>query len=223
VVEAARTVSKALKQSGFPLKLSTLDLDWQIVFMESDPPASQVPSYLISGCHPAWMVPPASIYVVAERVAGGCGGGVKSSQGVADAELSLVLVHELGHAVEHQLLGDLVTLDRMRAEGFASWFEQNAAGYSPLIASLNPQQEHRIRANEAMHATSGPFQFQGSAHDYSRASMYFVAIVKRYGISGLMDVYQEMVTHKISFFDAVKKRLGWSREKFEEEVGKVAR
>ena len=102
--DAASAVSRALKQAGFPSAVQNLHINWNVVFMDENVPETQIPLYLVSNCHPAWMTPVANLYVVGQRVAAGCGGGKSPGSSVGDSQLAQVLIHELGHGVEHQIL-----------------------------------------------------------------------------------------------------------------------
>jgi hypothetical protein len=199
VADAASTVSRALKGGGFDYKMSTLQLDWQIVFMNQEVPLKAVPLQLISNCHPGWMVPPSSVYVVAERVASGCGSSASSNsiakpKSVNDAELSRLLVHEFGHAVEHQLYqvsGGAYRFDRLRAEGFASWFEQYASQYSSVIPSGSTKSHYLDMAKKSLRSTSWEnWHFSGTGEDYARASLIFWVVHKKRGVSGVVDLYK---------------------------------
>ena len=88
------------------------------------------------------MTPPANIYVVAQRVVAGCGGSKKVKTSVADSELAEVLLHEMGHSIEYQLLAQGIGRERARSEGFATWFEQYASEKSAIIKSGSVKKEH---------------------------------------------------------------------------------
>lgn len=222
MAEAARSVSKALKQSGFPSEVKTLDLTWDVVFMDEELPETQIPYYLVSNCHPAWMTPPTNIYVVAQRVVAGCGGSSQSVTGsVADAKLAQILIHELGHAIEYQLLGKSFGGDRRRSEGFASWFEQYASNYSTLVGRGVAERFYKTLARQHIKSYPGKYPFSGSSHDYARSSMDFHAIVKKARVLGLMDVYREIVDSQTTFPKAVEKKIGWSEKRLNEEVKKL--
>ena len=222
MADAAQTVSRALKQGGFSPAVQSLNLNWNVVFMDAEVPTAQIPSYLISSCHPGWMTPPADIYIVAQRVAGGCGGGKAGPQAVADAQLAAVLIHEMGHAVEFHLLNGAGGFDRMRAEGFASWFEQYASNFSSVIPHGQLRRAHAQAAREAIRRGPLEFEFRGTAEDYSRASMYFTAVVDRRGIIGLMDVYRTIAQENLTLIQAIRRRLGWSEKQLAKEVEKAA-
>ena len=219
--EAMRAASRALKKSGFPSGLRTLHMDWKIVFMDEEVPEQQIPSYLVSNCHPAWMTPPANIYVVAQRVVAGCGGSRSVSTTVADSELMQTLLHEIGHVIEYQLLEGAGGRDRMRAEGFASWFEQYSSEFSPVVKSGASQQRYYSYARQSYAHYSGPLVFRGSALDYARASMYFNAVVERRRVRGLMEVYDLIRNENLSFFAAVEQRHRWDMPKLEGEVQRL--
>lgn len=218
VIAAARTVRRATRTAAFPREVQQLKPNWQIVFMDEKLPERQIPHNLISGCHPGWMVPPANIYIVAQRVAAGCGGSRPASASVADSQLEEVLVHEMGHSVEFHILKNEFGRDRKRAEGFATWFEMYASGYSSQINGRELKRETYARAKYAVKQNPGSFHFDGSALSYARASMYMAAIVDRRGIRGLMDVYRVMGEQHLSFSDAVEKKLLWKRAQLEKEV-----
>jgi len=220
MADAASAVNRALKSSGFPPELQRLALEWQVVFLDETLPSAEIPMYLVSNCHPAWMTPPANLYVVAQRVAAGCGGQAHSSF-VNDGELSQVLIHEIGHAIEYVLLKGEGGSDRMRAEGFASWFEQYGSDYSSVGTRGKAKATYAAMAKKAFQNSPGEFTFRGSGEDYARASMFFHAIVKKRGIKGLMDVYKLMAERRDPFFDAVAAKIGWSPSTLNAEAMKV--
>ena len=220
MADAARTASRALKSANFPTALQTLDMNWSVVFMDEDLPESQIPQTLISNCHPAWMTPPSNIYVVAQRVAAGCSAGKNPGTQVADSVLAQVLLHEIGHAVEYQLLGKMQGTDRMRAEGFATWFERYASQYSTVISRGSVKEQHYALARKAFQEVPY-FAFRGSASDYAQASMFFSAIETRRGVKGIIEVYETMTQDRLTFFPALKKRLYWDEKRLMQEVKRV--
>ena len=225
MAEAARAVSRALKRSGFPTKLQTLDMDWNVVFLDSNLPEKQIPYYLVSNCHPGWMTPPANIYIVGQRIAGNCGGGSAGNYktSVADSELAQTLVHEMGHVIEYQLLELSGKRNRMRSEGFANWFEQYASDFVPLIKKGQVKKYYMGLAKASISQSPDSFSFRGTGHDYARASLYFHAIVKRKGIRGVMEVYKVMRENKLGFFAAAEKRYGWDKEDLDKFAKKIVK
>lgn len=223
MAEAAQTVSRALRQGGFPTSIQSLSLDWQVVFMDADLPATQIPSYLIHNCHPGWMTPPANIYIVAQRVTSGCSGARAVASRVGDVQLTQVLIHEMGHAVEYQLFEGLKNFDRMRSEGFATWFEDYASDYSSIVPHGQAKERTLALARQSLKHSATEFNFQGSAEDYSRAALYFMAVVDRRGISGLMDVYRTMQQQNLSFVDAIKERFNWTDKQLQKEIERCAK
>lgn len=220
--DAAATVSRALRQAGFPSEVSNLKLDWQVVFMDEKLPEKQIPAWLVGSCHPAWMTAPASIYVVAQRVAAGCGGGRNVVTRESDAQLATVLIHEIGHAIEHQLLSRRDTNDRMRAEGFAAWFEQYAARFSSVVPAEALGRMHGTLALQAIKASPSSFDFSGSATDYSRASMYFSALVDKRGLRAIDELYRLMRDKGLPFMQAMSQVSGWRGEDLSQAVERRA-
>lgn len=221
--DAASAVSRALKSAGFSQQVQNLTLDWKVVFMDEEVPETQIPTYLVNNCHPAWMTPPANLYVVAQRVVAGCGNGNGAgvSHQVADSQLAHILVHEMGHAVEAQMLGLQMADDRMRAEGFASWFEAFGSDFSTVIQKGSVKRNYQALALQSLQQSPNRFAFQGSAQDYARASMYFHALVAKRGIKGLMDVYDSMRGSNTNFFTAIEKRFGWDVAELDAEARRV--
>ena len=221
MVDAATTVARVLKGAGFPYELQTLTLDWKVVFMDEKMPEAQIPSFLITNCHPAWMTPPANLYIVAQRVAAGCGGGRGGPARVNDAQLSQVLIHEMGHAVEYALLKGRGGEDRMRAEGFASWFEQYGSDFSAINTKGAARRFYFDLARQSFRQDPSSFTFHGSPYDYARASMYFHAVVGKRGVRGLMDVYKSMLDENLDFLSAIQRRMGWNPAQLNAEVKRV--
>ncbi len=219
LADAARTAKMFVNLSGFRPEIRSIDLDWQVVFMSEKLPTAQIPQYLVDNCHPGWMLPPAKIYIVAERIVNGCGGKTFKPGYVADADLMKVLLHEMGHVVEFQLLGQKQNQQRSWAEGFASWFEQESAEYSPAIPKGEVRRFYQDLAIKSIYYSPNNFVFEGSAGDYARASMYYQAIVNRGSLAHLMDIYDYQKEGQ-SFFTAINNRMSWSEQRLEQEIRK---
>lgn len=218
MTDAAQTVSKALRRGSIPNSLQLLSLPWQVVFLDAELPETQIPAYLVSNCHPGWMTPPANIYIVGQRVAGGCGGTTKST-GVADSELTEVLIHEIGHAVEYALLrGAANPEERMRKEGFATWFESYASDFSSLLHRREVESKLQEAAKFSINS-SPTFIFKGTFEDYARASMFFRTVEARRGLQSVFDLYKE-VGKGLSLYQAIEKSLGWNQLTLQNEVRK---
>lgn len=224
MVDAARTVGRALKHSGFPSDIQKLDIDWSVVFMDEEMSESQIPTYLINSCHPGWMMPPANIYIVAQRVASGCGNRKTSQTGVADSELAQVLIHEMGHVVEYQILRETFFKDRARAEGFATWFESFASEYSDLIRRRQIRENQLSLAKALYRSNFDNKQFTGSAEDYIRASLAFHAIFDRRSVSGIMQVYQVLLQEQdADLYRGIQRALAWNRRRLDNEIERLLR
>ncbi|MDD2944002.1 MAG: hypothetical protein PHC51_13680 [bacterium] len=222
--DAATAAAKALRSNGFPSQLAekARTLPWKIVFMDDTAPASEIPQNLISNCHPAWMTAPANLYIVSQRVAAGCESNrQKKAQGVSDSELAHILIHEMGHVIEYLMIGNLQSAEKMRAEGFASWFEQFASDYSSSVKDGSVKDYYMNLAKESFRSSPSGFNFQGSAYDYARASTYFHAVVRRGGIRSLIEVYDTIAKDKSSLATAISKVMRWDKQRLEEEAKKV--
>ena len=220
MAEAAMAVSRALQSGDFSSVAQTINQPWQVVFMDEKESAGQVPRSLVDGCHPGWMTAPANIYIVAQRAAAGCS-GTAVSHAEADVQLATILVHEMGHAVEYQLLKHNYHGNRMRAEGFATWFEQYAARYSSLLLQAQARRRNQLFARRSFATQPSQWAFRGSAEDYGRASMYFEAVVSRRGVAGLMDVYRMMGLSRMDFLPAIEKAVGWDQRTLEREIARI--
>jgi hypothetical protein len=220
VTEAVNAVARTVKGGGWPTKVQTLNIDWSVIFMQEKDVASQMPPYLLNDCHPGWFTPPGNIYIVAERVAAGCG-RQRSSTSVADGVLASVMVHEMGHALEYYILGPAFGGDRMRAEGFASWFERYAGRNTSMYNAREIANRHQEAAKVSLQESPNVWTFRGSALDYARASYAIEAVVRVRGISGLMEVYKRIRERRVELATAVKDEMSWSSIKYNEEIARA--
>lgn len=221
LADAAQTVSRVLKRGAFPTPIQNLKLNWQVIYLDENLPETQIPHHLVSNCHPGWMTPPANIYIVAQRAAAGCGNSARSITSVADSQLAQVLIHEMGHAVEFALLQNHFANNRMRAEGFATWFEHFASDYSSIIRKGSAQQSAFELAKKALEVSPNSFEFTGSAADYARASLFFHAIVERRNLQSLIKVYDTIISDGLDFYPAVEKSLNWNKSQLFTEAARI--
>ncbi len=218
LVEAGTALRRALVGAGFPPELQSLRLDWEVVFMDEDLPEQQIPFSLITNCNPAWMTPPANIYVVGQRAAKGCGASSdRVDTKLTDAGLTRILLHEMGHAIEHQLLKEQFGSDRARAEGFACWFEQYAADFSSLIPRGSTRSMYRGFARQALEQQVFRQGFGGTALDYAWAAMPFVYLEEKRGVRGVMQVY-ELLQQRVPLVEALARVSGKSQERLGKEI-----
>ena len=222
MTDSANTLGRALKNNAFPIKIQNLNMTWNVVFMDESMPKTQIPSSLVTNCHPGWMTPPANIYIVSERVAGGCG-STRSTASVADATLSQVLIHEMGHAVEFYMLSSNVPMDRVRAEGFATWFERYASQYSSILNAGQITSQHFQAARYAIRQSPNAFAFEGTFEDYARASLYFSAMTAPRGLQGLTDVYALMNAKGMPLIRAILNEFSWDERRLYREIEQILR
>ncbi len=221
MVEAQRAVVRALRNAGFPSTLFDATREWQVVFMDENVPEEQIPRQLVSNCHPGWMTPPANIYIVAQRIAAGCSGFRKLAGRDSDAELAATLIHEMGHVIEYHLLDNQIAHQRLRAEGFASWFELYAGDLAPIIPDGMTEKKLNEYAEHSYLESPQAFNFQGSAQDYARAALFFRYLEKRKGARGVVDMYEMMRTERLPLFDALQSKLGMNIAKIDQEMRKL--
>ena len=227
LMDAAQAVNRGLSKGGFPHELRSADYPWKVIFLDKELPETQIPLNLVSNCNPAWMTPPGNIYVIAQRVAGECNGqGRLGPKRFTDTQLAEALVHEMAHAIEYHLLkgknpGSNSEM-RMRAEGFATWFTGFASGYSAVIDDKVLSEKYKMGAAKEIATNTKEFQFEGTAGDYARASMYFKAVQSRKGTAGIIAMYDLMANENLDFFSAITKVTGWSKKEIEKQVLKAA-
>jgi hypothetical protein len=217
-IEASRAASRVLRLSSVPSELNNLYINWNIVFMDSVSSSAKLPKGLIDQCHPGWMLPPAHIYIVGERVSEGCGGQQKI-QKVADKRLSQVVVHELAHAIEYQMLGAEQWRDRSRAEGFATWFELLASRHSSLLDESMIKASAFKRARESIHRYPGNnFVFDGSSEAYARMAIYFSWLESRYGLAEVFRVYDDIRNEPEPFLSVLVRKYATDISRLDKEV-----
>lgn len=219
-VEAARALNRSVSQASFPSAIQQMKLNWEIVFMDENLPETQIPKNLIDNCHPGWMTAPANIYIVSQRVVRGCGSERRVATSVADEELANVLIHEMGHALEYQLLGLKNLPDRLRAEGFATWFEGYAAQFTTVVDADKIINRQKALALASFRTSPVHFNFDGSAYSYARASMFFSAVENKQGISAINKIYSAMRGNRGLLFEAIKKATTWDEKRLHDEVRK---
>lgn len=214
--DAAQAISRVLKQSGVPTEFSDLKLEWDVVFMDEEVPDKQIPLQLVTNCHPAWMVPTANVYVVAQRVLAGCSGNQARKSRIGDEQLIDILLHEMGHAIEFQLLGQQQDQDRALAEGFATWFAEYASRYSDVARGSNLYAIYKSAARQRLAQSN--LSFDGSMSAYALAAAPFHAIESRKGLRGVMQVYTLMREQGLPFETAVDKALNWNAKQLSLEI-----
>lgn len=217
VTSSFKTVEKVLQQNSFSHHVQRLNTYWEIVFLNRELSRGQLPVMMVSSCHPAWMVPPAKIYIVAPRVAEGCRGN-RLSPAKADERLDEVVLHEIGHVLEYVMLKGDQARDRRRSEGFATWFELFAASYSPDLNAREIAARYDSILSRSESFDPFTFPFYGTEADYIRASSIFQALVDKRGVQALSTIYSEMTGKKISFKESLQSVTGWSDSSIRKEM-----
>lgn len=218
LTEAASAANRTLMKGGFPIGLNRVSPTWNVVFMDENIPEKQVPTSLISNCHPGWYTPPGNIYIVAQRVASGCGPKTeKVSHDVSDTLLARVLVHEIGHGIEFKLLGANMGNDRMRGEGFATWFERQASNFSSMM-QREVYEEYYHRAALTGLSQGALREFKGSSEHYAAASMVFSVIESKKRINGIIKIYDLINQKSLSFESSLKESHGLDFSKLEKDI-----
>lgn len=218
VKDAAAASNKAIKTARFAPEIKGGKRDWQIAFIDKRAALAQFPADITVEGHPGFMIPPSRIYIVTDFIPGNCSGS-----GVADGALTQVLLHEIGHAIEFMMVGDLkIPADRARSEGFASWFEQYSADYAKDIPPGSVTAYYSGLARERL-AGEEPKPFDGSAQAYAVSALRFRALVDRKGIPGLMQVYKAMRDNKEPFDAAMRGYTRWNEGELHREMVRVLR
>jgi len=215
VSEAARAANRALSTGRFTADLRYSKREWTLALIDKDRAFSQFPLALSAGKHPGFMIPPNRIYIITDYIAPNC-----DRQEGADDLLIQVLLHEMGHVVEHALLAERpVDADRARSEGFAVWFEQYASDFTSAIP------HGQVRAYYAALARAGgaTSAFTPDPQGYAAAGLRFQTIVDRRGVSGLMRVYHFIREEGVSFESAVERALSWDSGTLKRQIEEFAK
>ena len=219
--EAWKAGTRAVSQNGFPYDMRKGSYDWNVIIMDEVPTSVDV-NMGFGNCHPGWMRPPADIYMAAGRIAKGCSGNDRKSKDEIIESFMGTLVHELGHAIEFQLLQRAFTRrKRWHSEGFAVWFETLAGKNLPSRYRGNGRAEQRRRAKEVYSPNWTPAHFRGSWQDYTRAYMLLATISEKYSPRRLVQVYERFRKDQLPSLEAaVQKELNWSPQRWQNEVAK---
>jgi hypothetical protein len=217
LVEGATAASRAIRASRFSSKFLQIPDTFEVVIIDEDLPEKQIPADLLQRCHPAWMTPPANIYIVGKRVAGGCGRGDTAEVSKEDAEdsLSKVLMHEIGHVIEYHLLGNAGGPDPVRAEGFATWFEQYSANFNSRFSKNEVRDIYKRYALEGLRlGKRGLPVIPIDQYDYALCFLLFDSLVTKHGgVSSLIRIYEAMKENNLSFSAALKIKGGVEPDK----------
>lgn len=208
VKEAWIDAARSLARRSFPVAIRSAKFDWKLVFLDAQATARTYP-WGVGDCHPAWIRPPADIFVSAFYIGTGCGRG-QLPEHEARQRLVGTLYHEFGHAVEYQLMGlERGSRERYHSEGFAMWFEAEALsdhGRSSEAAKLRAASKRHFREDW------DPTTFDGSFEDYVRAFAMIDAIVAERDLRRLIKIYERLAEDsagRMSFAQALAAEVGW--------------
>ena len=208
VKQAWIDAARSLARRSFPVGLRSKKFDWKLVFLDKAATTRTYP-WGAGDCHPAWIRPPANIFVSAYYIGTGCG-RKKLPESKARERLTGTLYHEFGHAVEYQLLGvNRRGRERYHSEGFAMWFEAVALADHGKSAEAGRM---RSAAKKYYDVNWDPSRFNGSYPDYVRAFAMIETIVEKRNLRKLMKIYELLKKDSrgaMRFGDAVQKEIGW--------------
>ena len=216
VAKAAGLVARAVRSGAFPQEMKSSDTEWKVVLIDEIAPELPIPSFLALNCHPGWMLPPADVYLVAQRLSSSCSKDFQRSETEADTQFLSVLVHEFGHVLEHNFFGEIYPRERMRSEGFATWFERYVLDKTG--ADTPGLKEYFSKRLEYSLKQKPQFYFQGTGLDYARAASYFKAVQERFQLRGVFRILKRVREDHVSMVEAINREFGWSPKQLEAAV-----
>jgi len=211
VRQAWNAASQFLDTVAFPSTVRAASYGWNIVVVSS--PGLRVEGSKVSSeyCHTALMGPPADVLIDGYRLFHPC--NVTDSMPSPEQRLLRSLTHEVGHGLEYKLLGSgFSRRQRWHSEGFASWFESEAANFLPGAKAGSLRREMLRKARTAFRRDWRPYFFSGSPEDYSHSFALVDFLVQRGGPEGLLRVYETMSKENCAFAEAVEKSYGLTFE-----------
>lgn len=215
-------VAQVLSSEPFLQERLPVDRAWKVVLLNQMPKVAKSGMLSASRCHSAWTGPPANIVVALDRLALGCSNVrrvVPSDQ--LGRGLREVLIHEIGHVLEFQLMGKAFgRRQRWHSEGFATWFEELAAGVEQSNSSRLSISRRRKKAREVYAADWRSYLFRGTVADYFRSYAFVAAVANSRSVAGLMAVYDRMDRENISFPSAVEREFAWDENRLSEETAR---
>ncbi len=218
VTGAWEAAAAFLERGGFPEEVRRASFGWNVLVAERL--SAEVADSKVSSeyCHTALMGPPADILIDSYRLFHPCSASYSSV--TAENRLSRSLVHEVGHAVEYKLLGHAFgRRQRWHSEGFASWFESEAARELRGVRSEAATTELRRRARNSFDRNWKPYLFRGSPQDYAQSYAMIAVIAETESVQRLRDVYSRMSADNCTFSESVERELGWSFADWVERTG----
>lgn len=192
VLSAMTAIKKALYSSSFPMEILSSIKEWEMVFVDEQLPVNQIPAYLRQTCHPAWMVPPNNLYFVSQRIVAGCSGQAPINKNLADKELTKILLHEMGHAIEFHLLKQRQNQNRKLAEGFATWFTSITAPYAGFFSNREIAEQNKKLAEMRLNTYGTSSQFYGDEMDYAYSATPYFFIANKMHISEVWQLYKSV-------------------------------
>lgn len=216
IAEASRTVRQALRVSKLFSEVGQKSRTWDFVLTDRLHAISQVPTDIIRGRHPGFMLPPNRVYILSDFIAQNC-----QENPISDRLLAQVLLHEMGHVVEYILLGEPASMsNRERGEGFATWFEHYASGFSKTIGKDRVSENLRKLGMQHQGALGPKGSFDGTALGYARAAMPFFLLVSKKGTGGIARLYRDARMKQVPLHEAVRNVFGWSEVVYQKRLDK---
>lgn len=215
-------VAQVLNSNPFLLERLAGKPMWNVVLLSRVPKVASSGMLSASRCHSAWTGPPANIVVALDRLALGCSNfrRVVSPLNLSHG-LQEVLIHEIGHVLEFQLMGKAFgRRQRWHSEGFATWFEELAAGVVQSDSTQLSVLRRRKKAREAYRSDWKGYLFRGTAADYFRSYAVIAALADSRSVAGLMAVYDRMDRENLTFGSAVEREFSWNEDRLSVETAR---
>ena len=213
---AVEEVAEALARLQAPPEAFKPQVTWNIIVLDSVPDSANYGLLSSSLCHTAWSGPPSNIVVAADRLTRHCG-RVQEKAGASSA-FREVLIHEMAHVLEFQLMGRAFSRrQRWHGEGFAMWFEDVVHEASTDSSFRAEALDRKARAERVFSASWTKYEFSGSTQDYLNSYVRIAALANNYPRMPF-SIYARMDRENCPFDHALNLELGLSDEAWNEQT-----